>query len=218
MAQRGQLVQWNDERGFGFIEAGDGRRHFVHISAMGRLSGRPRIGDQFSFVASTGSDGRPQAKAVRRVGALPRGEPGRRASAIVGAPVGQDWRFFGALALVVLLAAGVTLGRIPLELAAAYAAMSVVSLIAYRMDKGFATANQWRTSEATLLGLDFCFGLPGGLLGQALFRHKTRKPRFAASTALILAMHLAWLAAFVSGALDANSIAASISWPLEPWG
>ncbi|QYO76891.1 cold-shock protein [Devosia salina] len=37
MAETGQLVQWNDERGFGFIEGSDGGRHFVHISAIGRI-------------------------------------------------------------------------------------------------------------------------------------------------------------------------------------
>lgn len=37
----GELVQWNDERGFGFIAGGDGKRYFVHISSIDRIANRP---------------------------------------------------------------------------------------------------------------------------------------------------------------------------------
>lgn len=209
MVQTGQLVQWNDDRGFGFIEAGDGQRHFVHISAMGRFAGRPRIGDRVSFLPVTGPDGRPRASTVRMLGdhpdAMRRGRAGKRIAA------GPDWRLPALLALLVLLAAAILLERIPVEMAFAYAVMSLLSLIAYRMDKLFASTGQWRTSEATLLGIDLCLGLPGGLLGQALFRHKTRKPRYVAATVLTLAAHLLWLAAFASGLIDADIIAKSMS-------
>lgn len=39
-----KIVQWNDEKGFGFAEA-NGIKYFVHISAFGPIARRPRIGD-----------------------------------------------------------------------------------------------------------------------------------------------------------------------------
>lgn len=209
MAETGQLVQWNDDRGFGFIEGSDGRRHFVHISAIGRIATRPCIGDRVKFLPGLGTDGRPQAKGVRILGANPVGMASARRRG--GTSTGLDWRLAGVLLLLVLLATGALLDRLPWALLAGYAAISVVSITAYRLDKSFAETGQWRISEGTLLGLDLCLGLVGGLLGQALFRHKTRKPRYVAATALILAAHLLWLAAFASGLIDADIIARSMA-------
>ena len=211
MAQSGQLVQWNDDRGFGFIESADGRRHFVHISAIGRIATRPRIGDHVSFVPGIGADGRAQAKAVRIVGANPvelrqAGRPG-----LATVPAGLDWRLSGALAVLVLLLAGLMLDRLPWQVAMAYAGMSLVSLIAYRSDKIFAEAGHWRISEVTLQTLDLCLGIAGGLLGQSLFRHKTRKRAYIAVTMLILAVHLLWLAGLASGLIDAGAVIPQLS-------
>lgn len=218
MAENGQLVQWNDERGFGFIEAGNGQRHFVHVSSIGRIATRPRIGDSVTFEPHRGSDGRLQARSVRILGANPAPSFATRARGEPAKATNLDWRLPFVLGLLAILAAGFALGRIPLALILGYFGMGLVSLIAYRMDKHFATTGQWRISEATLLGLDLCLGVMGGLLGQALFRHKTRKPGYVAATVLILAAHLAGLAAFAGGFFDPDSLVTSmLSW-LAPGG
>lgn len=208
MAQSGQLVQWNDDRGFGFIETSDGCRHFVHISAITRIANRPRIGDRVSFVSGVGADGRLQAKAARIVGANPTASPDARrlASRTAAHNRGLDWRVPTALLLVGLLIAGWIIGNIPWQVVLLYAAMSGLSFLAYRSDKIFAETGRWRISEVTLQALDLCLGSPGGLLGQAVFRHKTRKASYAAATMLIAAVHALWLAGMASGLIDANEI------------
>lgn len=207
MAQSGRLVQWNDERGFGFIEGGDGQRHFVHISAIGRIATRPRIGDRVNFVPERGADGRLQARTVSILGANPSATPEARRRGMTPSPARFDWRLVGAALVVILLLTGLALGRVPWELATGYAAMGLVSFNAYWMDKKYAETGQWRTSEVTLLGIDLCLGLAGGLLGQAAFRHKTRKRDYAAASGLILAVHLLWLGGFVAGLIDASEFA-----------
>lgn len=196
--QRGRVVQWNDDRGFGFIESQDGRRHFAHISAFERSAARPLAGDPVSFSPVVGTDGRAQAALVRilKVNAPPR--PDRPRAASVRSD-GLDWRLPMALVLTGLLAAGLLRGSIPWELGLVYLAMGVVSLVAYGSDKLFARTGQWRTSEVTLLGLDFCFGVIGGLLGQSVFRHKTRKPGFVARALVIGLVHLLWLTVWAFG-------------------
>lgn len=140
MAETGQLVQWNDERGFGFIEGSDGRRHFVHISAIGRIATRPRVGDRVNFVPGLAADGRPQAKGVRIVGANPVGTADARRRGATS--TGLDWRLAGVLLLLVLMATGALLDRLPWALLAGYMAIGVVSITAYRLDKSFAETGQ----------------------------------------------------------------------------
>ena len=48
----------------------------------------------------------------------------------------------------------------------------------------------WRIREKTLLLWALAGGSVGGLLGMRVFRHKTRKPRFAVGLPLILVLHL----------------------------
>jgi cold shock CspA family protein len=44
--QKGVLYTWNDEKGFGFILPENcGKNIFIHISAFGRISRRPKVGD-----------------------------------------------------------------------------------------------------------------------------------------------------------------------------
>jgi uncharacterized membrane protein YsdA (DUF1294 family)/cold shock CspA family protein len=201
MSERGTLVQWNDERGFGFIETHDGQRHFVHISAIARSATRPSAGDAVQFMPGLAADGRLQATRVRVLGA----SRGRRTDGAGLRPKGAvsiDWRYGLALLLLAGLALGVHFGRVPSFLVPAYLGMGLISFIAYGSDKHYARAGHWRTSELTLHAFDLCFGIVGGVLAQAIFRHKTSKSGFAVSTLLIALIHLAWVAAFASGFVD----------------
>ena len=70
----------------------------------------------------------------------------------------------------------------------------VLSLILFGMmgtDKSRAKRNAWRIPEATLLGLAFLGGAPGGLWGMRTFRHKTQKLKFRLGFPLALILHLA---------------------------
>jgi len=216
MAQQGQLVQWNDERGFGFIQGADGQKHFVHISAIGRIATRPREGDRVTFNAGLGRDGRPQARAVRILGANPVGyrvgRPAEEAAKL------RDWRAAFAFALLGFLGIGLLLDRLPWLLVAAYLGMATLSFVLYRADKAYAQSGQWRISEVTLLACDLCLGVIGGLLGQALYRHKTRKPDFVACTLLIAVVHGLWLGGLSSGFINAAGVIAEVAGALSALG
>ena len=206
MRQNGRLVQWNDERGFGFIESADGQRLFVHISAIDRIATHPQVNDSVTFIAGHGPDGRPQARSVRILGARPTPASAVLQRGAVERSRDLAWRIPGALLLVCLMLVGLVLERVGLPVVLAYGALGAVSFLAYRSDKIFAQAGHWRISEVTLLGLDLCLGIAGGLVGQALYRHKTQKPRYVAATLLITMIHLLWLAGFVSGLIDTGDI------------
>lgn len=121
-----------------------------------------------------------------------------------------NWRLLAAVALCALVLLGLGLGRIAMPLALAYGLMGLVSLLAYRIDKSRAITGSWRIEEAHLHGLDFCFGIIGGLLGQTLFRHKTAKRPFIIVTTLLTLAHLLGLAALVGGWINPAALVGAV--------
>ena len=52
--------------------------------------------------------------------------------------------------------------------------LSIITFIAYGVDKKKATEGKWRTKEKTLLLLSFLGGAFGGYPAMLIFRHKTK--------------------------------------------
>jgi len=71
------------------------------------------------------------------------------------------------------------------------ATVNLITFTAFGIDKWKAVHKQWRIPEKTLLGLSFIGGAAGGLVAMHLFRHKTRKRKFAVCVPLMLVLHLA---------------------------
>jgi uncharacterized membrane protein YsdA (DUF1294 family) len=106
----------------------------------------------------------------------------------------------GAALLVLLGAlAAAQLRLAPAWVLAAYLMLGAVSFGVYGFDKRAARRGDRRVPESTLHGIDLIGGTAGGLLGQAVFRHKTRKERFVIATALIAAAHTVALALLTLG-------------------
>ncbi|BFM51383.1 DUF1294 domain-containing protein [Marinomonas sp. THO17] len=59
-----------------------------------------------------------------------------------------------------------------------YIALSLLTFVAYGLDKYAAMRQQWRVQESSLHLLSLFGGWIGALLGQKVFRHKIRKKPF----------------------------------------
>ena len=111
-------------------------------------------------------------------------------------------RLAGAALVLGVVLVAVSLGRAPLNLLWVYLALGAISAFNYWRDKRAAERGDRRVPERLLLGLDLVFGIAGGLVAQALLRHKTSKPAFGAAIGLITAVHLAALALLILGFID----------------
>ena len=69
--------------------------------------------------------------------------------------------------------------------------INTLALVLYRYDKRQAVVGRTRIPELVLHAAALCGGSPGALLGQRLFRHKTRKFSFQAVSAAIVLLQLA---------------------------
>lgn len=80
---------------------------------------------------------------------------------------------------VLLTADGFAFGdHTPLIFLTLCGVLSLVTFIAYALDKAAARKGSWRTPESTLHLLSLLGGWPGALVAQRKLRHKTRKPSF----------------------------------------
>jgi len=99
-----------------------------------------------------------------------------------------------ALGLATGAALGLTLALWGLGLAPVYAYLAsanVMTLLLYGYDKRQAVVGGFRVPELALHLGALCGGSPAALLGQRLFRHKTRKLSFQAVFAAIVLLQIA---------------------------
>ena len=183
MRQAGRISNWNDGKGFGFVTPHDGGpRAFVHVKAFQLAARRPVEGDLISYDTKADGKGRLNATAVRFAGQrIVTPAAARSSTTRPRKPPLRIPRF--ALGAGFLLAAIVLMivGKVPAVLSLGYVVMSVVSYIAYVLDKDAAgKAGRQRTPETTLHMLDALGGWPGGLIAQQQMRHKTVKASFQA--------------------------------------
>jgi uncharacterized membrane protein YsdA (DUF1294 family) len=74
--------------------------------------------------------------------------------------------------------------------------INALALALYGYDKRQAVVARTRIPEFVLHAAALCGGSPGALLGQGLFRHKTRKFRFQAVFMLIILLQVAALCGY----------------------
>ena len=175
MRIKGKLTNWNDERGFGFIDPiAGGQRVFVHIKAFPHRGYRPQVDQLLWFEIEVGPEGKMRAtnvEFVRRVNEVqPDSPPLPGEKTLLAIPI------FIALYIVVEL-----LWQPPLILAAIYIVVSVVTFFVYAKDKAAAQRGRQRTPEMTLHLLALLGGWPGGLVAQQFLRHKSIKAEFRVS-------------------------------------
>lgn len=204
VSQTGKVVEWNDARGFGFIESpGTTGRIFFHIKDVaGSL--RPAVGDDVAYAPIAGRDGRPAAGGVRIAGSPSRADDDIERH---DAPMRVTVRLVGALVLATAIVCCVVAGRAPLWLALVYVVAGVVSFAAYWHDKRAAVRGAWRTMEGSLHFYDLAFGIAGGLMAQGLLRHKSSKREFGRVSATIFTLHMIALGLLLAGYDPASWVA-----------
>jgi uncharacterized membrane protein YsdA (DUF1294 family)/cold shock CspA family protein len=185
---KGKIATWKDDKGFGFIEPfGGGSQVFIHIKAIKNRSRRPEVGDVVTYSIAKDAQGRVRAEGATIAGAQSQHRAGGRPGKI-SLPVAI--LFLGAVGVSVFIK------NLPPEILIFYVAASLVTFLAYALDKSAAQSGRWRTKEGTLLLFGLVGGWPGALIAQQMLRHKSKKVSFRVFLWLTILMNCAafvWL-------------------------
>lgn len=196
MRRSGTLKSWNDERGFGFIEPAQGDKDiFVHITSFPPGTGRPMIGQVLTFEIERKPNGKKRAQSVQYVVPTRVPETHREESP-------APWTLPQLLAIPAFASVWLYVAsRWPVHPMAlvVYIGLSLLTFLAYAVDKSAAINGRWRTPEKTLHLLGVAGGWPGALLAQQLLRHKCSKPSFVAVFWITVAANVAGFIAWNSG-------------------
>lgn len=180
------LVEWKDEKGFGFARLpGGDERIFVHIKSFDKKLPRPQKGDSLELDLVSG----PKGPAAENVRIITQDEPATQ----------LPYHIVTAIMLLLLVQVVVILGRAPFELAFYYVVVGTISLFLYARDKQAAIDGRWRVSENTLLLIDLAGGIIGGLLAQHRYRHKMSKGSYQKRIFGIVAFHALFLTVLGAG-------------------
>ncbi|MFN3912866.1 DUF1294 domain-containing protein [Hyphomonas sp.] len=183
---RGRLINWSDERGFGFLAPdGGGQDVFVHASAFAKEGRHIEIGLEYEFTVDFGKDGRPKAKRVTRVVVA------KAAPSLLSQIVQRGPRFLVIPAFLFIVLAIASVQPISENWFVIYGVASVACFAGYGLDKLAANQKAWRVSETILLLIGLVGGWPGGILGQEIFRHKTQKRSFRTLFWMSVAINMA---------------------------
>jgi len=206
MRYQGKVTNWKDDQGFGFVtQNGGGQKAFVHIKAFFSNSHRPTEGDIITYELATDENGRFFAKNIRFARDTTTFSTSNKPSSL-----GTNFAIlFGLLFVLSAL-----LGRLPLAIVGLYFTASVITFIAYAIDKSAAQNGRWRTQESTLHLFGLVGGWPGALLAQKTLRHKSKKQVFQTIfwiTVIANSFTLGWLLVTKSGAIFLSSILGQVA-------
>ncbi|WP_166432691.1 DUF1294 domain-containing protein [Luteimonas yindakuii] len=187
----GKVIEWDDARGFGFIQPhGDDRRLFFHIRDYRRSGRRPEVGEFVRFRQSRQADGRWCAQDVDRVAQRRRGAV-RRALSTDAPRIGRAAAAMPIAGYAALLAWSLVVGRVPIAIVAAVPVLSVITWLVYAADKRAAQARRQRVPELHLHALELAGGWPGALLAQRMLHHKSRKRSYQAVFWIVVVLNVA---------------------------
>ena len=192
----GKVIEWDDGRGFGFIQPhDDDRRLFFHIRDYRRSGRRPEIGELVRFRLSRQADGRWCAQDVDRVAQRRRGAV-RRAVSTDAPRIGWAPAMALLAGYAALLAWSLAAGRLPLAIAACVPVLSLITWLLYAADKRAAQGRRRRVPEVHLHALELAGGWPGALLAQRMLHHKSRKRSYQAVFWIVVALNVSAVVAW----------------------
>ncbi|MPW45589.1 DUF1294 domain-containing protein [Acinetobacter guerrae] len=182
MRDQGRLIEWFDEKGYGFIQPNDADKDpvFLHIKDFARSGPRPIVGCALEYEVILDERGRYRAKQVIYLKAAQT----RALAANKKRPVSTAHTSslkpmqIAAAVYIVVVAILSFIHILPAYSFIFIALMNVLSYWLYAQDKEAAQLGNRRVPEQTLHVISFLGGWPAAGLAQQKLRHKTQKQPF----------------------------------------
>jgi uncharacterized membrane protein YsdA (DUF1294 family)/cold shock CspA family protein len=196
MREKGKIIKWNDERGFGFILPNDSQKNiFVHVKSFSDKRIRPAEGQLVSYTRQRNDDGKESAIDVSRstdffvntkTGSNRNKGISQKNNRLNTNSISENKSSYSISPIYMMIIGSfmmfllhyTIIGKLPVIIILIYIAMGIITYYIYSEDKDSAINNEIRTSEKKLLKLSLLGGWIGALVAQQRFRHKTKKASF----------------------------------------
>lgn len=175
---KGSIIQWNDEKGFGFVTTDTkSDKIFIHIKSFIKRNRRPELGDKVVYAIIRDEKNRPQATQIQFLHEFEREKLRQKKHDQTEGHkslMAKVVAFPFILALVILF----ILHKINWLVLAFYGLINIWTYFAYYRDKQAAQKDKFRTPEKRLHLFSLLGGWIGALLAQRILRHKSQKTEF----------------------------------------
>ena len=182
MRDQGRLVEWFDDKGYGFIQPNDASkdRVFLHIKDFAQRGPRPIEGCALEYVVQLDGHGRYQAKQVTYLKASQTKKKSAQSKSNFAAAQKQKLQPMQIATVIYIIAlAGLSFaGLLPSLVLLFVFIINAMTYWFYAQDKEAAQQGERRVPENTLHILSFLGGWPSAWLAQQRLRHKTQKQPF----------------------------------------
>lgn len=189
MRYQGQLIEWHDDQGYGFIQPiaqnQDDKKIFLHIKAFTQRGPRPLVGVMLEYEITPDGRGRLNAQRVTYVRRQSKAKSTDKTtdtslskSLLPDRQYPQQWRgWLMTIYVAFIVALGLT-QQLPFWFIGLPLLLSSLSYWLYAQDKQAAKLGRQRIPEKNLHVLALLGGWPGALLAQQRLRHKSSKAEF----------------------------------------
>lgn len=182
MRDQGRLVEWLDDKGYGFIQPNDTSkdRVFLHIKDFAQKGPRPIVGCALEYVVQLDGQGRHKAKQVTYLKASQTASKSTKPIQKANSQSTNKLQPMQMLCVVYIIALAI-LSMAGFLNSMVLLFMSIINVMTYwfyAQDKEAAQLGNRRVPENTLHILSFLGGWPAAWLAQQRLRHKTQKQPF----------------------------------------
>lgn len=181
MRDQGRLVEWFDDKGYGFIQPNDESkgRVFLHIKDFAQKGPRPILGCALEYIVQVDADGRYKAIQVSYLKASQTQKNSRQTPRLPSNATQKIQPMQIVCIAYILILAGLSIfGLLNGMVILFISIINVMSYWFYAQDKEAAQLGKSRVPENTLHILAFLGGWPAAWLAQQRLRHKTQKQPF----------------------------------------
>ncbi|MFC6053401.1 cold-shock protein [Acinetobacter sp. Ac_877] len=182
MRDQGRLVEWFDDKGYGFIQPNDSKkgRVFLHIKDFAKQGPRPIVGCALYYQVILDEKGRYKAQKVVYLKASQAVKSRHASSTSNVVKMKKKMQPMQMLCIgYILLLAVLTLSGLFSGIFLLFISlMNAATYWFYMQDKEAAQLNKQRVPENSLHLLAFLGGWPAAWLAQQRLRHKTQKQPF----------------------------------------
>lgn len=181
MRYQGRLVEWFDEKGYGFIQPLDTSKPkvFLHIKDFAKTGPRPLVGCALEYQLAIDDKGRYRAQQVQYLKLKQVQQKGANPQSKTPVPAKKYTPMqYGIVAYIVVVSILSLTGLLSGLVMLVITLINILTYWLYAQDKEAARQSGQRVPENTLHLLAFLGGWPAAWLAQQRLRHKTKKQPF----------------------------------------